>query len=353
MTLEASSSISWVNTVLDAAEQQGAPRAQVLALAGIDPAELQRQRWPIDHIARLWRAAVRATQNPGFGLSVGASVSPASLNVVSYLLQSAPTLRAALALVQKYQSLISDGGRFQTIAGQGQCWLVYHPRQGSLAFSPHQIEAVLAAVMVLARSITGRASALTPLAVQFNQPRVGPLAAYGAVFGCAVQFEQAFSGLLWDDAVLDAPLPQADAQVAQVHHRLAAERLAALADDTGLLPALGRWLALQLSAAGASGAPTRAKAAQHLGLAERTLARQLQAQGTSFSALLDTARKNGALQALQQGELSAADIASALGFADPSVFQRAFKRWTGQTPGRWREAENGGRKMGSESHFSG
>ena len=148
MALEASSSISWVTTVLDAAQRHGAPQAQVLALAGIDPAELQLPRWPIDHIARLWRAAVQATQDPGFGLKVGASVQPASLNVVGYLLQSAPTLRAALALVQQYQSLVSDGGRFQTIAGQGCCWLIYHPRQGSLAFSPHQVEAVLAAVVV-------------------------------------------------------------------------------------------------------------------------------------------------------------------------------------------------------------
>ena len=121
MALEASSSISWVTTVLDAAQRHGAPQAQVLALAGIDPAELQLPRWPIDHIARLWRAAVQATQDPGFGLKVGASVQPASLNVVGYLLQSAPTLRAALALVQQYQSLVSDGGRFQTIAGQGCC----------------------------------------------------------------------------------------------------------------------------------------------------------------------------------------------------------------------------------------
>lgn len=224
MALEASSSISWVNTVLDAAQRHGAPQAQVLALAGIGPAELQLPRWPIDHIARLWRAAVQATQDPGFGLKVGASVQPASLNVVGYLLQSAPTLRAALALVQQYQSLVSDGGRFQTIAGQGCCWLIYHPRQGRLAFSPHQVEAVLAAVVVLARSVTGRGAALVPQAVQFNQPRVGPLAGYAAAFGCPVQFEQAFSGVLWDDAALDAPLPQADAQLAQAHHRLAAER---------------------------------------------------------------------------------------------------------------------------------
>ena len=332
MALEASSSISWVTTVLDAAQRHGAPQAQVLALAGIDPAELQLPRWPIDHIARLWRAAVQATQDPGFGLKVGASVQPASLNVVGYMLQSAPTLRAALALVQQYQSLVSDGGRFQTIAGQGCCWLIYHPRQGRLAFSPHQVEAVLAAAVVLARSVTGRGPALIPQAVQFNQPRVGPLAGYAATFGGPVQFEQAFSGVLWDDAALDAPLPLADAQLAQAHHRLAAERLAALADGVGLVPALSHWLARQLPA----GVPTRAQVARYLGVSERTVARRLQAHGTSLTGLLDQARRQAALAAVAQGGQTFGEISRTLGFADPSTFQRAFRRWTGGTPGAWR-----------------
>jgi hypothetical protein len=42
-------------------------RAQVLAVAGIAPEELQAERWPIDHITRLWRAAVQCTQDASFG----------------------------------------------------------------------------------------------------------------------------------------------------------------------------------------------------------------------------------------------------------------------------------------------
>ena len=50
--------MSWVHTVLAAAQAQGVESAQVLAAAGIAPEELQAERWPIDHITRLWRAAV-------------------------------------------------------------------------------------------------------------------------------------------------------------------------------------------------------------------------------------------------------------------------------------------------------
>ena len=322
--------MSWVNTVLAAGERAGVPRERLLAQAGMAPAELARERWPIDHITRLWRAAVHCTQDAGFGLKAGALVGPGSFNVVSYLLQSAPTLREAFALVQQYQRLISDGGRFQMIAGRDACWVVYHPRQGTLAFSPHQIEAVLAAVVAFSRWVTGQP--VRPLQVQFSQPRVGPLAGYREAFGCPVAFEQAFSGVLLDNVLLDAPLPQADAQLARLHHQYAAQRLAVLHEGGALAQELRAWIAAALPGR----VPTRAEAAQALGLSERTLARRMQAQQLSFSALLDAVRREAALQAVAQPGRALADIGQALGFAEPAVFWRAFKRWTGCTPLQWR-----------------
>ncbi|GAB1387424.1 AraC family transcriptional regulator [Melaminivora sp.] len=340
MTLQASVSMSWVNTVLDAAARQGVPSERLLALAGIEPQELAQERWPIDHIARLWRAAVQATQDAGFGLKAGSQVGPGNFNVVGYLLQSAPTLRAAMGLVQQYQRLISDGGRFQLLAGEEATWLVYHPRQGTLAFSPHQIEAVLAAVVVFARMVTGQL--LRPLAVQFSQGQLGPLAGYREAFGCVVAFEQAFSGVLLANALLDAPLPQADAQIARLHHQAAAERLARLAEGQALAMQLRLWMVQLLN----TSVPTRAQAARMLGLGERTLARRLQQEGWSFASLLDAVRRDAALQAVALNQRPLAEIGQSLGYAEPAVFWRAFKRWTGCTPAQWRARQQGAGEQG-------
>ncbi len=328
--------MSWVNTVLAAAERAGVARERLLAQAGIAPAELAHERWPIDHITRLWRAAVHCTQDSGFGLKVGAQVGPGSFNVVSYLLQSASSLRAAIAAVQQYQRLISDGGRFQMIAGETASWVVYHPRQGALAFSPHQIEAVLAAVVAFARWVTGQV--VRPRQVQFSQARIGPLAGYREAFGCAVEFEQAFSGVLLDNALLDAPLPQADEQLARLHREHATTRLAALSAPADLAQALHAWMADKLQAPLHGKAPERAQAAAALGLSERTLARRMQALGLSYTAVLDAARHQAALHALAQAARPLGEISQSLGFAEPSVFNRAFRRWTGCTPGQWRQA---------------
>lgn len=333
MTLEATVSIGWVNTVISAAERLSVPAARLLSEAGIAESAGGRERWPIDDITRLWHAAERCTGDPGFGLKVGAEFSPMSISGVGFALQSAATLREAIVMVQRFQRLISDGGRFQVITGNSATWLVYHPRQGRLAFSPHQIEAVLASVVGFGSWVTG--TRLQPSRVQFSQPRLGPLAGYQAVFHCPVEFEQAFSGVLVDNTVLDQPLPQADPALARVHERYTHARLAALAMNSASVPELRRWLNARMGPV----LPRRADAAAALGISERTLARRLREQGQTFDNLVDEVRRDQALRAVASSGTGLPEIAEALGFAEVSTFYRAFRRWTGQPPGRWRKQQ--------------
>lgn len=322
--------MGWVNTVIAGVQRLGVDQHALLAAAGIPLDALHAERWPIDNITKLWHAAERCTGDPGLGLKAGAGVSPASISVVGFAMQSAATLRQGIAMVQKFQPLISDGGRFQMLAGNTTTWLVYHPRQGELAFSPHQIEAVLAAVVTFAGWVTGMA--LRPRRVQFSQARLGPLKGYREVFGCPVDFEQAFSGLQVDNAVLDKPLPQADPQLAKMHEQYTSARLAALTLSEVSAAELQRWLIAHMGPQ----IPRRLQAAQALGMSERTLARRLKEQGHTFDSLLDDVRRDLALQAVADPNRALADIALALGFAESSTFYRAFHRWTGMPPAKWR-----------------
>src|SRR5262249_38824429 len=67
----------------------------------------------------------------------------------------------------------------------------------------------------------------------------------------------------------------------------------------------------------------------------RTLQRRLQSEGTSLAELLDELRRSRARAYLEMG-LAAAEVSYLVGFAEPSVFFRAFKRWTGETPSGYR-----------------
>ena len=82
--------------------------------------------------------------------------------------------------------------------------------------------------------------------------------------------------------------------------------------------------------------PTLEGVAARLGRPPRSLQRRLKAEGISYNGILDELRHDLALRYLGQRDLSLAEVAFLLGFAEQSVFQRAFRRWTGTSPAEWR-----------------
>jgi AraC-like DNA-binding protein len=85
------------------------------------------------------------------------------------------------------------------------------------------------------------------------------------------------------------------------------------------------------------GEPSAERIAQALHLSLRSLQRHLADEGCRFDALLNECRENLALLHLRDPQCSLAEISHLLGFADTSSFNRAFKRWTGMTPGQFRD----------------
>jgi len=75
----------------------------------------------------------------------------------------------------------------------------------------------------------------------------------------------------------------------------------------------------------------------------RTLSRRLKACGTSFQELLDEGRFEIARQMLEDTRMEVHQIAETLDYADASAFTRAFRRWSGITPGQWRKKHKAAR----------
>jgi AraC-like DNA-binding protein len=85
------------------------------------------------------------------------------------------------------------------------------------------------------------------------------------------------------------------------------------------------------------GNPSLEQVAAQLGLSERTLQRKLQELGTSHNDLVEQIRRDLAMRYLKEPDMAICEVAYLTGFSEPSSFHRAFKRWTGVTPGEFRE----------------
>lgn len=67
-----------------------------------------------------------------------------------------------------------------------------------------------------------------------------------------------------------------------------------------------------------------------------SLIRQLDAQLTSYREILEDLQITTACKLLGRAHYSVADISALLGYSDAANFGRAFRRWTGVPPGRYR-----------------
>ena len=91
------------------------------------------------------------------------------------------------------------------------------------------------------------------------------------------------------------------------------------------------------------GEPEQAQLARSLGMSERTLQRRLRDEGLAFAALVDKVRTELAELYLSDPKLAVFEVAFLLGYSEPSAFNRAFRRWTGQSPSQFRASREGSR----------
>ncbi len=85
-----------------------------------------------------------------------------------------------------------------------------------------------------------------------------------------------------------------------------------------------------------NGHPAIEHVARFLGMRTRTLQRRLAETGTTYSQIIGEVRVATALQLIEDDSLTLAQIATTLGYSDPSHFTRAFIRWKGLTPRDYR-----------------
>ncbi|MHB8822908.1 MAG: helix-turn-helix transcriptional regulator, partial [Pseudomonadaceae bacterium] len=79
--------------------------------------------------------------------------------------------------------------------------------------------------------------------------------------------------------------------------------------------------------------------ANRLQLPSWTLRRKLHEEGTRYRDILNDTRRDLAMAYIRDTDSAFGEIAWLLGFSSAEAFQRAFRRWTGQTPGAYRRAQ--------------
>ncbi|WP_312945657.1 AraC family transcriptional regulator [Stutzerimonas kunmingensis] len=330
---ERTTSSSWALSIVQALESAGIDCRQLFIELHLDYAALDDPdaRFAQDDMTRLWQRAVAVSGDPAIGLNMARQARPAALNVVGYALMSSRNLKEGFARLVRYQRIIAEGADldFQPCAqGYRLSLTIIGDR---LPPARQSAEGSLAGCLTFCRWLTG--TPLLPLEVSFQGQLPDDLEPYRQLFQAPLRFNAPRYALLFREEDVEMPLPTANEALAQLHDRFAGEYLSRFSDSKVMHRA--RQILCRLLP---QGEPRREVVAQALCLSERTLQRRLQEEGSSFQQLLDDTRRDLAVQHLAQPDLAPLEIAYLLGFADPSNFYRAFKRWFGVTPGEYRLA---------------
>lgn len=318
---------TYVRMLFDYIETQGQAAAAVLAepAPAADGAE---SSYSAHHWRTLLERAAQHLGDPAIGLRVGATITPAHLGPLGYVLLASSGVPAALERYGRYQRLVHDVSPVGWRLDGDLLTLEWSAESRGVGLLVNQCG--MAALVQFARDITG--TDVTPRAVYFVEPQPDDLAAYTALFRCPLVFGAEVTRIDYAADLLGLTLRQPDPALVAMLERQIQIRLAGLPQRDDLAQQVRHGIAAWLT----RGEPLLDNIAVEMHMSGRTLRRKLEQGGWTFRMLLDDTRLQMAHEYLRDKRLALPEVALLLGYSEQSAFNRAFMRWTGATPRLYR-----------------
>ncbi len=342
MSLERTPMVSaWLlKPVVAALRSRGVAIEPVLETAGLSSFDIDvpSAKLPRSAAIRLLEAAVIATGEPAFAISAAALYQPGA-NVFDYAGVTSPTVGGALSRVSRYVRLVDEGLQLKLEVEGPLAKMIFCSRDDSPL--PWVLaEYIVAVGVIAARQWVGFAF---PVETRFCHPRPTDTSVHEQVLAGSVNFGSEVNAIVFPKVALDIPLHSADAELLPALDAQASKLLAtSLREALPLQERVRELLRSELE----HGNPTTERIAERLKMSERTLRRRLALRHTSLKEILDSLRRELSLELLSTPGATIEDVALRLGFSDATAFHRAFRRWTGNTPGEHLRRELGLRAQG-------
>ncbi|WP_428265520.1 AraC family transcriptional regulator [Haliangium sp.] len=318
--------------LLQYAQRRGLDGAPLLALTGCSAEELQTpgRRIPATALFDLYTQVMRALDDPAVPLRVAELTSMEDLHVMGFAVLTARDGREGIHRAVRYGRLITDSGHWEAVEHERGIVIRYHrPFELSLGVRAAN-ETAVADFITGVRQVNG--PQVAPLRVSLRHRAPADTRAHEQFFRCPIEWGAPTNEFELSLDELERAIADANPAMGDFFVRHAEELLLAHADDDSLRARVRHEIAEELP----NGDFTLPRVARRLGMSERSLRRHLTEENTRFSELVAEVRHERARALLASARLSLAEIAFLLGFSNVSAFSRAFKKWSGTTPGEYR-----------------
>lgn len=331
-TEEPSTLGNFVIAIARTIEELGFDPVTIFRAAGLGTteAEYMHSRVAISQLAIIWQKGVEVTSNDALGIEVAQRIRPITLDALSMSLFASETLMSALYRFARYHTMISDALEMEIEADELSVRLILKN------FYPHRakegIDCALASPLHFCREISRED--IVPEMVCFTRPPPKCLDRFENFFHCPMTFNSGANSITLSRGLLERALPGSNKEISD-HLEGLVEKYVTSRKRTGTLNQAYKIIIKYLPSSKIS----EKLLAEHFNCSTRQLQRKLKDEGTSFRELLDKIRTDLAKHYIKVNQFSIAETAYLLGYSDPNNFSRAFKKWTGVTPGEYRKSD--------------
>ncbi|SFE75989.1 transcriptional regulator, AraC family [Variovorax sp. OK212] len=306
--------------------------SSVLQLAKLDPELMQsaRARIPAAAYSRMWVTLADLMDDEFFGLD-SHGLRRGSFALMTRAAVSAVNLEHALHRILRFLHATLDDFRGELIRTDGEASIVLHDGGVTRRLFGYGTWFIL--VHGLACWLVHRRIPLREM--RFRCPAPVDDSHYRTRFCQNLSFGAASTQITFDDALLDLHIAETVDTVDGFLREAPGNLLVQYRNESSTSAAVRRRLRSQLP----DQWPELDRLAQHLHMSGTTLQRRLHQEGMSYQRLKDDLRRDIAIDLLSSASMPVSEVAARTGFVEASAFHRAFKKWTGVSPGAYRKAD--------------
>ncbi|MDO9435854.1 AraC family transcriptional regulator [Hydrogenophaga sp.] len=322
--------MAFVRAMVEAYQARGVRPTRALKLAHIAPEDVREAgaRITAAQMEVISDAAMRELDDEGVGCFTRA-LPWGSYGMLARASLSSPHLGLAIKRWCRHHSLLTDDVRLSLEVVGDTARIAMHPQQ--VVQNPSEF-----CVVSVLRNIHGLASwyvdSRIPLrGAQFPYATPAHLDAYRVLFDGPSRFDAAHAAIEFDASYLTLPVRRDETALNQMLQHALPLTVRSYRRDRLLVHRVRQQLATQ-----PMDAHNADDLAALLNVSTRTLHRQLKDEGASLQTLKDEVRRQRAMDVLLRTNRPIKQVAQASGFRNEKSFIRAFRGWTGRSPGEWR-----------------
>lgn len=314
-------------------------RADLFQLCGLDedePPDISIMIAESDYVTLLETIAAAEQGAPAFHIRLGASMRCEDLGAVGLAWKSSRNLLEGWERAARFVSVVARPRALEILPSRSTTEVRFHrlTDESSLGAKLSN-EATFASFTAICREASGRP--FKPQQAFCSHQFIGNAEAMEAYIGCPITSGAGVNGIIIDNKDLSLPNPVGDDAISRFFDQRVEEMLEQIGTRIPVSIQVKSEVAKNLS----GGVPKITDVAGALGMSARTLQRKLSEDGEVFQSLVDQARRELAERLLRTTDYPLIEIAFLTGFAEQSGFNRAFKRWAGETPRSYRVDASG------------